>query len=107
MRFDAPSLRASGGEAVQGGVGWKQRLFGGKISPPTQDLEESDKREDLEHAWKIAAVEVKGPRLYAPKNQLIWQATLRYYEVEGTSQQGIEDGLSCGFRSNLPYVSDV
>jgi hypothetical protein len=63
MRFDAPPERTSGREPVQGGVSWKQRLFG-KISPPTQDLEEleeSNGREDAEYAWKIAAVEVRAP----------------------------------------------
>lgn len=63
IRSDAPlgNKRVSDGDSVQDGVSWKQRLFGGKISPPTQDLEESDKREDSEYAWKIAAVEVRVP----------------------------------------------
>lgn len=36
----------------------------------------------------------KGSAFYVPKNQLILQATLRCYEIEGTGQQGIEDGMS-------------
>jgi hypothetical protein len=94
MRFDAPPLRASAEEPVQGRVSWKQRLFGGKISPPTQEQDGSDKREVSEYAWKIAAVEVRTPLLYASKSQLTRQATLRCYEVEGTGQHGIEDGMS-------------